>query len=121
MSITFINYRENTIIYYDLHESKNSKKELLELDEFNHIIEESVESVLVLINVSNYMPGLNFMEHATKTLIRRASKIRKAAYVGLSDINLKLWEKYNNFNLGIVNRKNFHEIESACEWLISST
>jgi hypothetical protein len=119
MSIEIINYKGHEIIYYNLTESREKGQEQEQLDELNEKIEKSLSTHLVLINVSNYMPGNNYMELATKSLYRRANKIRKAAYVGINSNNQKMYEKFNKFNTGIVNRQLFGTIELALEWLIS--
>jgi hypothetical protein len=118
MSIEIIHYKDNEIIYYDLEDSKNKGKELDQLNEFNEKIENSKKEQLVLINVCNYMPGINYLEIATKTLFRRAKNIKKAAYVGVNSDNKQMYKIYDKYNIGKVNRKMFNDIESALEWLI---
>jgi hypothetical protein len=118
MSITSCVYKGKEIIYYDLADSKDKNQEIIQLDKLDGIISRTEKKVLILVNVDRYLPGINYLEYATKTLIRRSSNISKAAYIGMNKISKVMYDKYDKYNNRIVNRKIFPTLKSALEWLV---
>jgi hypothetical protein len=118
MSIGYIYFKGEKIIKMNLEGITDSKTAIEHVIKITQMLHESVEKVLVLVNVKNYMPGNGFLEYSTRTLSTRAEKIKKAAYIGIGKRNKKMYEHYDKFNSNIVNRQTFEDESSALLWLI---
>lgn len=118
MSIASCVYKGKEIIYYDLADSKDKNQEINQLDRLDSIILRTDKKVLLLVNVDRYLPGINYLEYATKTLIRRSRNISKAAFIGMNKLSKVMYDKYDKYNYKTVNRKIFPTLKSALEWLV---
>lgn len=119
MSLDYIDYEGATILYLNLEGEAGAAEKIDEVRSLNLRIRECPESgVLVLVNLANFMPGRGFMDFAANTLIERASKIKKAAYIGVDKRNKKLFEYFDAFNKNIVDRKVFEDRRAALSWLV---
>lgn len=118
MSLDKIEYDGKEVLYFNLEDVRNNKNKIEHIDRLNKWLRQSDEMVLVLINVSNFMPGPDFMEFATVTLNERAKKIKKAAYFGLGKKNKKAYEYFDIYNHDAVERNSFEDMASALEWLV---
>jgi hypothetical protein len=119
MSLDYIEHEGIRILYLDLEGVMGAAEKIEEIRRLNLLIRECPEAgVLVLINLASFMPGRGFMDFATDSLVERAGKIRKAAYIGVDKRNKKLFEYYDAFNKRVVDRKVFEDRCDALSWLI---
>jgi hypothetical protein len=119
MSLDYIEHEGARILYLDLEGAMGAAEKIEEIRRLNLLIRECPEAgVLVLVNVKSFMPGHGFMDFATDTMIERADKIRKAAYIGVDRRNKKLFHYFDSFNKDAVNRRAFEDRGAALSWLI---
>ena len=118
MSVGFIHFKGVKLLKLDLENVDDNQIDIEHIQKVNKLIKQYERNVLVIINLKNFMPGRYFMEYSTRTLNERASKITRAAYIGIDNRNRKLFELYDRFNAKIVDRKKFENEELALLWLI---
>jgi hypothetical protein len=119
MSLDYIEHEGNRILYLDLEGALGAAEKIDEIRRLNLTLRECPETgVLVLVNIKSFMPGHGFMDFATNTMLERADRIRKAAYIGVDRRNKKLFNYFDSFNKGVVNRKVFEDRRVALSWLI---
>lgn len=120
MSIKQIQHNNVEIIFLDFEGVSEPIEKISHIEQLNKWIAAARTKTLLLISVRGFMPGPGFMDYATKTLNERATKIEKAAYIGLDKKNAKMFSFYDKYNFKIVERKVFQEKEKALEWLTNA-
>lgn len=118
MSIGWIRHRGVDILYLNLEGVVDHADKLEHLRRVNELVNQTEGGALVLVNLSNFMPGPGFMDSASESLKDRADRIRKAAYVGIGRKNRRLFDSYDTYNANVVNRRAFKELDQALAWLV---
>lgn len=121
MSIDWIRHGGVDILYLNLEGVIDPAEKLGHLHRLNALVGDSEGGILVLINLTDFMPGPGFMEFATESLKDRAHQVAKAAYVGIGNRNRRLFDYYDAFNSMVVDRKTFKSVEQALRWLAGSS
>jgi hypothetical protein len=118
MGIGYLYFKGRKIISLDLEGVVAAQEKIDLIDSLNSLIAGAEDGdSLVLVNLKDFMPGHGFMEFATSSLGLRADKIERAAYIGLGKRNRKLFDSFDKYNQGIVERKSFDDREAALLWL----
>jgi hypothetical protein len=118
MSIGWIRHADVDILYLNLEGIVDHADKLEHVRRVNELVSLAEGGALVLVNLTNFMPGPGFMDFANESLKDRARKIRKAAYVGVERKNRMLFDSYDAYNANVVNRRAFKELDQALAWLV---
>jgi hypothetical protein len=118
MSFGIIEHFGKSIIYLNLEGIEDNREKAIQIVKLNEVAKNANERLLLLVNVKNFIPGPEFFDSAAYTLSDRADKLKKVAYIGISQKNRKLYEMYEKYTPKIVIRKVFKSKSEAINWLI---
>ena len=119
MSVEVIYRQGYRIVYFNLEGVTEHNDQIVHVRTIARMAEESDKPILILVNLKGFMPTKDYMDFASRESEAHKDKVRKSAFYNMDRSNRALFELYDRFSTGILNRKTFRDREEALRWLVA--